>query len=58
MMTPAPDHLLIDALRLKCDCPQTPIIHGDALSASIAAASSIAKVETRCHDCRLGPGLP
>jgi ribonuclease HII len=40
-----PDHLLIDALRLNCDCSQTPIIHGDALSASIAAASIIAKVE-------------
>lgn len=40
-----PDHLLIDALRLTCDCAQTPIIHGDALSASIAAASIIAKVE-------------
>ena len=40
-----PDHLLIDALRLNCDCEQTPIIHGDALSASIAAASIIAKVE-------------
>jgi len=40
-----PDHLLIDALRLNCECLQTPIIHGDALSASIAAASIIAKVE-------------
>jgi ribonuclease HII len=40
-----PDHLLIDALRINFDCGQTPIIHGDALSASIAAASIIAKVE-------------
>ncbi len=40
-----PDHLLVDAMRLNCDCEQTPIIHGDALSASIAAASIIAKVE-------------
>lgn len=40
-----PDHLLIDALHIDCDCAQTPIIHGDALSASIAAASIIAKVE-------------
>jgi ribonuclease HII len=40
-----PEHLLIDALRIDCDCPQTKIIHGDALSASIAAASIIAKVE-------------
>lgn len=44
-LQPAPDHLLIDALRLDCDLPQRAIIHGDALSASIAAASIIAKVE-------------
>jgi ribonuclease HII len=41
----APDHVLVDALRLDLDCPQSSIIHGDALSASIAAASIIAKVE-------------
>jgi ribonuclease HII len=40
-----PDHLLVDALRIDFDCPQTPIIHGDALSISIAAASILAKVE-------------
>jgi len=40
-----PDHLLVDAVRLDCEQPQTPIIHGDALSASIAAASILAKVE-------------
>ncbi len=44
-LDPRPEHLLIDALRIDFDCPQTPIIHGDALSASIAAASIIAKVE-------------
>jgi len=44
-LSPRPEHLLIDALRIEFDCPQTPIIHGDALSASIAAASIIAKVE-------------
>jgi len=44
-LVPAPDHLLIDALRIDFPGPQTPIIHGDALSASIAAASIIAKVE-------------
>src|SRR5262249_3208229 len=42
---PAPDHLLIDALKIECDMPQDAIIHGDALSASIAAASILAKVE-------------
>jgi len=44
-LNPAADHLLVDALRLDCELPQQPIIHGDALSASIAAASIIAKVE-------------
>jgi len=44
-LRPGPDHLLIDAVRLDCDFPQRAIIHGDALSASIAAASILAKVE-------------
>src|SRR5580704_12715108 len=44
-LEPGPDHLLIDALRLDCELPQRAIIHGDALSASIAAASILAKVE-------------
>ena len=44
-LQPAADYLLIDALRIDCELPQTPIIHGDALSASIAAASILAKVE-------------
>lgn len=44
-LDPIPDHLLVDALRLDCEHPQQAIIHGDALSASIAAASIIAKVE-------------
>ena len=40
-----PDHVLIDALTLKTvNLPQTGIIHGDATSVSIAAASIIAKV--------------
>ncbi|HEY2394151.1 MAG TPA: ribonuclease HII [Candidatus Angelobacter sp.] len=43
-LAPAPDHLLVDAVRVNWGCPQTNIIHGDALSASIAAASIIAKV--------------
>lgn len=44
-LRPAADHLLIDAMRLDCEMPQRAIIHGDALSASIAAASILAKVE-------------
>src|SRR5256885_1543779 len=40
-----PDHVLVDAFKIDAECPQTPIIHGDALSCSIAAASIIAKVK-------------
>ena len=40
-----PEHVLVDAMPLKeIDIPSTSIIHGDALSLSIAAASVIAKV--------------
>lgn len=38
------DHVLIDAVKLETAVPTTFIIHGDALSYSIAAASIIAKV--------------
>jgi ribonuclease HII len=44
-LQPAADHVLVDAVRLDCELPQKAIIHGDALSASIAAASILAKVE-------------
>ena len=44
-LSPQPDFLLVDAVRLNHDCAQRAIIHGDALSVSIAAASIIAKVE-------------
>ncbi|HEY8364198.1 MAG TPA: ribonuclease HII [Haloplasmataceae bacterium] len=43
-----PEHLLIDAMTLDIDIPQTSIIKGDQKSISIAAASIIAKV-TRDH---------
>jgi len=46
-----PDHLLVDAETVDVDVPQTAIIHGDALSLSIAAASIVAKV-TRDRLCR------
>ncbi len=39
-----PEHVLIDAVKLKIDIPSTSIIKGDASSSSIAAASIIAKV--------------
>jgi ribonuclease HII len=44
-LAPAPDFLLIDALQLDLDLPQKCLIKGDCRSASIAAASIIAKVE-------------
>jgi ribonuclease HII len=44
-LQPAADHLLVDAVRIDCELPQRAIIHGDAVSASIAAASILAKVE-------------
>lgn len=44
-----PEYILSDAMALNdIDIPSRPIIHGDALSLSIAAASVIAKV-TRDH---------
>jgi len=43
-LNPAADFLLIDAIQLKeINLPQKAIIHGDAISASIAAASVVAK---------------
>ncbi|WP_020615310.1 ribonuclease HII [Paenibacillus daejeonensis] len=46
-----PDYLLIDAEKVDCPQPQMAIIHGDAVSQSIAAASIIAKV-TRDRLCK------
>src|SRR5579885_1592451 len=43
-LDPAADYLLIDAMRLDLNLPKPKIITYDALSASIAAASIIAKV--------------
>lgn len=40
----SPDYLLIDAMQLSINIPQKSIIKGDANSASIAAASIVAKV--------------
>jgi len=37
------DFLLLDAVKLDVPIPQKPLIHGDALSFSIAAASILAK---------------
>ncbi len=46
----APDFVLVDARRIpNCPAPQRGIIRGDALSASIAAASIIAKTTRDAH---------
>lgn len=43
-LNPAADYLLIDAVRVDLPLPQEALIHGDALSQCIAAASILAKV--------------
>jgi ribonuclease HII len=58
LLQPVPDHLLVDALRLDCELQQQAIIHGDAVSASIAAASIIAKVERDRLICAWDPVFP
>ncbi|MBI4978171.1 MAG: ribonuclease HII [Spirochaetes bacterium] len=58
-MEPAPEHLLIDALRLPdITIPQTGIIKGDASSVSIGAASIIAKVARDRHMTELASSFP
>jgi ribonuclease HII len=53
-----PDFLLVDALCLDHECKQKALIHGDALSASIAAASIIAKVERDRMMCEYDSQFP
>jgi ribonuclease HII len=49
-LTIEPDYILVDARTIpRCPLPQKGIIHGDALSASIAAASIIAKTTRDAH---------
>ncbi len=70
-LTLAPDHLLIDAMRLDLSqdrghgrqgedrtCTQTSIIYGDSLSISIAAASVVAKVYRDRRMCELHEQYP
>lgn len=58
-LNPRPDFLLIDAVQLKdLDLPQKAIIHGDAISVSIAAASIIAKVYRDNLMCELDKNYP
>lgn len=44
-LCPLPDYLLLDAIEIDLPIEQKPLIHGDARSISIAAASILAKVE-------------
>lgn len=57
-LAPAPDHLLIDALRIAFPCPQTPIIYGDSKCLSIAAASVVAKVYRDARMCEMARDFP
>ncbi len=53
-LTCPPDFILVDARRIpNCQTPQRGIIRGDALSASIAAASIIAKTTRDAHMLQL-----
>ena len=53
-----PQHLLIDAMKLETDIPQTSIIKGDDNSITIAASSVIAKVERDRYMEELGRKYP
>jgi ribonuclease HII len=58
-LTVKPDFALVDARRIpQCPCPQRGIIHGDLLSASIAAASIIAKTTRDAHMAELDRQYP
>jgi ribonuclease HII len=57
-LQPRPDFLLVDAATLDFACAQQKIIHGDALSASIAAASILAKVHRDAILRALAPLYP
>jgi len=44
-LSPIPDYLLLDAMEIDLPIEQKALIHGDARSVSIAAASILAKVQ-------------
>jgi ribonuclease HII len=50
-LAPAPDYLLVDAVTVDLPIGQRALIHGDALSQCIAAASILAKVERDACMC-------
>ena len=54
-----PSFVLVDARRIpECPVPQRGIIHGDALSLTIAAASIIAKTTRDAHMAQLDATYP
>ena len=58
-LLPAPQHILIDARRLKeLATPQQAIVNGDAKSLTIAAASILAKTARDAHMCKLDAEHP
>jgi len=58
-LDPGPDHVLVDARRIPgIDAAQTPIVGGDGLDASIAAASIVAKVHRDAIMARLDGEYP
>jgi ribonuclease HII len=62
-LRPVPDFILTDAMPLRengvdFSIPHRAIIHGDALSVSIAAASILAKVERDAHMAKLDGAYP
>lgn len=58
-LSPLPTFVLVDARRIpECSIPQRGIIHGDALSLTIAAASIIAKTTRDAHMAELDATYP
>ncbi len=53
-----PDYLLVDAITVDLSIAQRPLIHGDALSQCIAAASILAKVERDACMCEWDKVFP
>ena len=54
----APDAVLVDALRIDVPYRVVPVVHGDALSYSIAAASILAKTERDAFMREMGERYP
>ena len=57
-LNPAPDYLLVDAITVDLPTSQKALIHGDALSQCIAAASILAKVERDACMCEWDKVFP